>query len=142
METLHGLIITERTEKRPVAIRSREVERDCRSILNQLVNSIPKDVLFRTSYTEHREATRTETNEEVSVKSKSSMTRRAHFADAKKEYEPCSDCSSGDETLSGESCTFGPGQDDFFGETMYVRATKGPNFMLGVEKQLAQFRRQ
>ena len=45
------------------------------------------------------------------------MKRKVQFADAKEEYEQCSDCSSGDETLSGESCTFGPRQDDLSGET-------------------------
>ena len=44
METMQWLTITERTEKRPVTTRSRDVVRDCRSIVNQLVNSIPKDV--------------------------------------------------------------------------------------------------
>ena len=38
-----------KTEKRPVPIRSRDVERDCQSMLKQLVNSIPKNVLLRTS---------------------------------------------------------------------------------------------
>ena len=47
-----GLTVTERTEKRPVSIRSRGVERDCRSIVNQLVSSMPKEVLLRTSFTE------------------------------------------------------------------------------------------
>ena len=46
----------ERTETRPVAIRSRDVERDCRSIVNQLVNLIPKNSMLRNSYVEHREA--------------------------------------------------------------------------------------
>ena len=36
-------------------------------------------------------------------------------------YEPSSDCSSGDETLSGESCSSGPGQDDLSGETIWKR---------------------
>ena len=52
METMQMPTITERTEKRPVAIRYRDVERDCRSIVNQLVNSIPKYVLLRTPYVE------------------------------------------------------------------------------------------
>ena len=47
METMQRLTVTERTEKRPVTIRSRRVERDCRSIVNQLSNSMPKDVLLR-----------------------------------------------------------------------------------------------
>ena len=42
METMQLLTVTERTEKRPVSIRSRGVERDCRSIVNQLVSSMPK----------------------------------------------------------------------------------------------------
>ena len=47
METMQRLTVTERTEKRQMTIRSREVERDCRSIVNQLANSMPKDVLFQ-----------------------------------------------------------------------------------------------
>ena len=50
--TMQKLTITGRTEKRPAAIQSRDVEIDCRSIVNQLVSSIPKDVLLRTSYVE------------------------------------------------------------------------------------------
>ena len=46
METMQRLTITERTEKMPVTIRSRDVVRDCRSIVNQLVNSMPKDFLL------------------------------------------------------------------------------------------------
>ena len=87
METMERLTITERTETRPVAIRSRDVERECRSIVNQLVNSIPKDAMLRTSYVEHREAILSQITEEVSVKSKSSVERRIQFADAKEEYE-------------------------------------------------------
>ena len=109
------LTITERTVKRPVIIRSRDVEWDCRSIVNQLLNSMPKDVLLRTSFTEHREATNIQTTEEARAESKSSVTRKVQFTDAKEEYEPCSDYSSGDEALSGESCTFGPGQNDLSG---------------------------
>ena len=63
METMHGLTITER----PVAIRSRDVERDCRSIVNQLVNSIPKDVLLRTSYVERQKLTSSQSGQGVSV---------------------------------------------------------------------------
>ena len=48
METKQRLTITERTEKRPVAIRRRDVELDCQSIVNQLVNSMLKDVLLWT----------------------------------------------------------------------------------------------
>ena len=112
--------ITERTEKRPGAIRSRDVERDCRSIVNQL----PKDVLLRTPYVERSQLTSTQSAQGVSVELKSSMARRAQFTDAKEEYEPCSDCSngdetsSGDETLSGESCSFGPDKDDLSEESM------------------------
>ena len=45
METMQRLTITEKTEKRPIAFWSREVELDCLSIVNQLVSSIPKDAL-------------------------------------------------------------------------------------------------
>ena len=76
METMQRLTVTERTEIRPVTIRSRDVERDCRSIVNQLVNSMPKDVLLRTSFTEHRTSTHVQATEEVRVKSKSSFTRK------------------------------------------------------------------
>ena len=116
METMQRLIVTERTEKRPVTIRCRGHERDCRSIVNQLVNSRPKDVLLRTSFTEHRTSTQVQATEEVRVKSKSSFTRKVHFTDAKEEHEPSSDCSSGDETMSGESSTLEPVQDDLSGE--------------------------
>ena len=53
METMQRLTIIEREQKRPVAIPSRDVDWDCRSIVNQLVNSIPKDALLRNSYVEH-----------------------------------------------------------------------------------------
>ena len=39
---------------RAVAIQSRYAERDCRSIVNQQVNSIKKDVVLRTSYIGHQ----------------------------------------------------------------------------------------
>ena len=115
METMHRLTVTERTEKRPVTIRSRGVERDCRSIVNQLVNSMPKDVLLRTSFTEHRTSIQVKATEEVRVRSKSSFTRKVNFTDTREEYEPSSDCSSGDETMSGESGTFEPVQDNLSG---------------------------
>ena len=84
METMQRLTITERTEKRPVEIRSREVELDCRSIVNQLVSSIPKDVFLRSSYVERQLATGTQTVQAVSVKLRSSVTRRVQFTDAKR----------------------------------------------------------
>ena len=118
METMQRLTVTEKTEKRPVIIRGRDVERDCRSIVNQLVTSMPKDDLLRTSFTERGKSTPVQVTEEVRVKSKSSFTRKVHFTDAKEDYEPSSDCSSGDETMSGESGTFGPVQDDFSGERL------------------------
>ena len=118
METMQRLTIIERTEKKAVTIRSWDVERDCRSIVNQLVNSMPKDFLLRTSYTGHRAATHIQTIEEVRVKSRSRVTRKVQFTDAKEELQPCSDSSSGDETLSGESCTFGPGHNKLSGMTM------------------------
>ena len=86
METMQRLTVTERTEKRPVSIRSRGVERDCRSIVNQLVSSMPKEVLLRTSFTEYGTLNQNQTTEEVRIRSKSSFTRRVHFTDAKEEY--------------------------------------------------------
>ena len=111
METMQRLTVTERTEKRPVSIRSRGVERDCRSIVNQLVTSMPKEVLLRTSFTEYGTSNQKQATEEVRIRSKSSFTRRVHFTDAKEEYEPSPDCSSMDETMSGESDTFEPVKD-------------------------------
>ena len=108
METMQRLTVTEKTEKSPLIIRGRDMERDCRSIVNQLVTSMPKDVLLRTSFTERGKLTPVQVTEEVRVKSKSSFTRKVHFTDAEAEYEPSSDCSSRDETMSGESDTFGP----------------------------------
>ena len=96
IETIMRLTTTERMEKRPVTIRSRDVERDCWSIVIQLVNSMPRDVLLRTSYMEYRASTHVQTNEEVRVKSKSSVKRKVQFMDAREEYEPSPDCSSGD----------------------------------------------
>ena len=112
METMQRLTVTERTEKRSVSIRSRGVERDCRSIVNQLVSSMPKEVLLRTSFTEYGTLNQNQTTEEVRIRSKSSFTRRVHFTDAKEEYEPSPDCSSVDEAMSGESDTFEPVKDD------------------------------
>ena len=65
-----------------------------------------------------QQLTSTQSAQGVSVELKSRMARRVQFTDAKKEYEPCSDCSNGDETSSGESCSIGPGQDDLSGESM------------------------
>ena len=118
METMQRLTVTEKTDKRPVIIRGRDVERDCRSIVNQLVTSMPKDVLLRTSFPERGKSIPVQVTEEVRVKSKSSFTRKVHFTDAKAEYEPGSDCASGDETMSGESDIFRPVQDDLSGERL------------------------
>ena len=85
METMQRLTVTERTEKRPVSIRSRGVERDCMSIVNQLVSSMPKEVLLRTSFTEYGTLNQNQITEEVRIRSKSSFTRRVHFTDAKEE---------------------------------------------------------
>ena len=91
-----------------MTIRSRDVERDCRSIVNQLVTSRPMDVLLRTSFTEHGKSTPVQATEEVRFKSKSSFTRKVQFTDAREEYDPSLNCSSGDETISGESGTLEP----------------------------------
>ena len=121
METMQRLTITEKTDTRPVEIRSRDIDLDCRSIVNQLVSSVPKNVLLRTSYVECQQLVATQTAQEVSVELISSVTSRVHFTETKEEYELSSDCSSGDETLSGESSTFGLRQVDLFGETMSKR---------------------
>ena len=74
---------------------------------------------------ERQQATGSQTAQEVSVKVRSSSARRVQFIDAREEYEPCSDCSSGDEKLSGESSHIGPGQDDLSEEfTLKRRGTK------------------
>ena len=49
----------------------------------------------------------TQTAQEVNVELRFSVTRRVQFLGTNEEYEPSSDFSSGDETLSGDSCTFG-----------------------------------
>ena len=118
METMQRLTVNESTEKRPVSIRSRGVERDCRSIVNQLVSSMPKEVLLRTSFTDYMTLNQTQATEEVRIKSKSSFARRVHFTDAREEYEPGSDFSSRDETMSGESDIFRPVQDDLSRERL------------------------
>ena len=123
---LQRLTITEKTEKRPVIIRGRDVERDCRSIVNQLVTSMPKDVLLRTSFTERGRPTPVQVTEEVRVKSKSSFTRKVHFTNLKEEYDRSSDCTSGDETMTGESDTFRPVPDDLSGERL-MRPTRDRN---------------
>ena len=117
MKTMQRLTVTERTEKRPVSIRSRGAERDCRSIVNQLVSSMPKEVLLRTSFTKHGTLNQTQATEEIRINLRSSFARKVHFTDAREEYEPSPDCSSGDETMSGESETFEPVKDDLSEES-------------------------
>ena len=118
METMQRLTVTEKTEKRPMIIRGRNVERDCRSIVNQLVTSMRKDVLLRISFIERGRPTSVKITEEVRVKSKSSFTRKVYFTDVKEEYDTSSDFSSWDETMSGESDTSRPVQDDLSGERL------------------------
>ena len=130
METMQRLTVTERTEKRQVTIRSREVELYCRSVVNRLVNSMPKDVLLRTSFTEHRSSTHVQATEEVRVKSKSSFTRKVHFTDARGEYEPSSDCSSGVRQCPGNQALSSPYRRLVRGNN--VGTTKGQNFVQGV----------
>ena len=72
METMQRLTVTEKTEKRPLIIRGRDVERDCRSIVNQLVTSMPKEVLLWTSFPERGKPIPVQITEEVKVKSESS----------------------------------------------------------------------
>ena len=121
METMQRLTVTERTEKRPVSIRSRGVERDSRSIVNQLVSSMPKEVLLRTSFTENGTLNQNHATEEVRVKSRSSFTRKVlrlfgRGRDNVREsdtFEPVKD------DLSEESDTFEPVQDDLSGERLF-----------------------
>ena len=110
------MTINESEEKRPVAIRRRDVKLDCRSIVNQIVSSIPNDVLLMTSYVERQQATGTQTAQEVSVKLRSSVTKRVQITDAREEYEPNSDCSCGGETVFREPSHVWPGQGDLSGE--------------------------
>ena len=138
METMQRLTITERTEKRPVVIRSRDVELDCRSIVNQLVSSIPKDVFLRYSYVELQLATGTQTVQVVSVKLRSSVTRRVQFTDAKRstsrartvhpEMKHC----QGSQVMPGLARMICPG--------VHAKATKGQNFVRGVEKRQEKIR--
>ena len=72
---------------------------------------------MRTSFIEHGTLNETQATEEVRIKSKSSFARRVHFTDAREEYEPSPDCSSGDETMSGESDTFEPVKDELSEES-------------------------
>ena len=115
---MQRLTVTERIEKKPVIIRSQGVQRDCRSIVNQLVNSMPKEVLLMTSLTDHRTSAQVQATEEVRVKSKSSFTRKVHVTDAREEYEPGRMQGKSmirDKTMSGESGIFKPVQDDLSG---------------------------
>ena len=80
---------------------------------------MPKEVLLRTSFTENGTLNQAQATEEVRVKSSSSFTRKVRFTDAREEYEPSSDCSTGDEIVSGESDTFEPVQDDLSGERWF-----------------------
>ena len=112
METMQRLTSTERTEKRPVTIRSRDV------VDGEQASELDAQGCFLDDFVHGTlEATNVQTTEEVRVKSKSSVTRKIQFTEAREEHEPCSDSSSGDETLSGESCTFRPGHEDLSGES-------------------------
>ena len=70
--------------------------------MNQLVISTPKDVSLRTSNVKRQQLTSTKPTRGVSVELKCSIARSVQFVDARKEYEPCSEFSCGDKTLSGE----------------------------------------
>ena len=108
METMQRLTVTEKTEKRPVIIRGRDVERDCRSIVNQLVTSMPKDVLLRTSFTERGKSTPVQVTEEVRVKSKCSFTRKVHFTDAKENTSRAQIALPGTKQCPGSRTSSGP----------------------------------
>ena len=98
METMRRQPITEKT----VAIRSRQVEWNYQSIVSQLVESVPKDVLLRTPFAEQQQLTSIQSAQGVSNELKLGVALRVEVVAVKEEYEPCSDCSSKDETLSGE----------------------------------------
>ena len=92
MEGNHAEVtVTERTEKRPVSIRSRGVERDCRSIVNQLVTSMPKEVLLRTSFTEYGTSNQNQATEEVRIRSNLASRGECTSRMQKEEYEPSPD---------------------------------------------------
>ena len=116
METMQRLTITEKTEKRPVIIRGRDVERDCRSLVNQLVTSITKDVLLRTSFTECGKPTPVQVTEEVRVKSKSSFTRKVRMQ--KKSRIRAQIALPGRNNVPGVGDTFRPVQDNLSGERL------------------------
>ena len=73
LETMRKMTITEKTEK-----IGRCVERDCRSVVNQLVYSILKDVLFRPSYVEHQQLIITLSAQGISVELKSNVAKRLY----------------------------------------------------------------
>ena len=84
METMQRLTVIEKTEKRPVIIRGRDVERDCRSIVNQLVTSLSKDVLLRTSFTERGKSTPSKSLKK-SGSSRNPTSREKHISQMQKQ---------------------------------------------------------
>ena len=116
METMQRLSVTERTEKRPVTIRSRDVERDCRSIVNQLVNSMPKDVLLRTSFTEHQTSTHVQPQKNSGSSRNPALREKYNLRMQGKSMSRARSVHPGTRHCPGSP--FVPGQDDLSGETM------------------------
>ena len=73
LETMRKMTIMEKTEK-----IGRCVERDCRSVVNQLVYSILKDVLFRPSYVEHQQLIITLSAQGISNELKFNVAKRLY----------------------------------------------------------------
>ena len=67
LETMRRLTVTEKTETQPVAIRSRDVKRDCRPRVTQRFISLLKKVLFRTSSSEYQQLAITQHVETSSI---------------------------------------------------------------------------
>ena len=116
METMQRLSVTERTEKRPVTFRSRDDERDCRSIVNQLVNSMPKDVLLRTSFTEHQTSTHVQPQKNSGSSRNPALREKYNLRMQGKSMSRARSVHPGTRHFPGSP--FVPGQDDLSGETM------------------------
>ena len=80
---------------------------------------------------EHQQLTSTQSSHGFSDELNSSIARRVQFTDAKEEYEPCSDCSSGDETPSGdETLSVESNQVDEVWNCLGKRVPSGPTRMV------------
>ena len=114
---MRRLNITEKTETRPQAIPNRDIERCYQSIVNQLVNSISKDVLLRTSYVEYQQQNSTQPTQYGKDGSMKKGLRAVLGMFIRRESSQESDR---DAELSGDSVSIEPGQIDLSGESMPV----------------------